>query len=149
MSESSTDESYFHDPTNAPALRRTHRRGRPSTGSMAAGHGHQRQASDALRLPPHVIPYGPADGVFGMMKRVVAWKTEGWLSLWKSWPQETLVLNQPTNQSCRYPDFMCKRSRLLHPSTHYSQRSPPLQSTRLAAGPGRLAHGHRVHPLAS
>ena len=110
MSESSTDtdESYFRDPTNAPALRKTHRRGRPSASSIAVSHGRQRRASDALQLPPHIIPYGPADGVFGMMKRVVAWKTEGWLSLWKGWPQKSLLLKQSTNQPCRYPDFMRK-----------------------------------------
>lgn len=86
-------ESYFQEPINTPALRKTHRRGRRSTGSsIGVGYGHQRQGGDALQLPPHIIPYGPADGVFGMMKRVVAWKTEGWLSLWKGLPQTALAL---------------------------------------------------------
>ena len=84
-------ESYFQEPINTPALRRTHRRGRRSTSSMPVVHGHQRQGGDALQFPPHIIQYGPSDGVLGMMKRVVAWKTEGWLSLWKGLPHKTLA----------------------------------------------------------
>ena len=34
-------------------------------------------------LSPLIIAYGPADGVWGMMKRVGRWRTEGWISLWK------------------------------------------------------------------
>lgn len=38
---------------------------------------------DQITRPSYIIPAGPSDGVWGMMRRVAAWKSEGYLALWK------------------------------------------------------------------
>ncbi|PVF93171.1 mitochondrial carrier [Serendipita vermifera] len=81
LSESSTDDSYFHDPTS-PTRQTRQARARPllNTRKMSVGLSNN---GGRINGSPLIIQYGPANGVWGMMKRVGASRTEGWGSLWK------------------------------------------------------------------
>jgi hypothetical protein len=56
--------------------------------------------------PEYIIPVGSADGVWGMMKRVGRFRSEGWLALWKGalrkiYARKTLKLDyRPANVVC-------------------------------------------------
>ncbi|KAJ4476598.1 mitochondrial carrier domain-containing protein [Lentinula aciculospora] len=65
----SEDESYFADP-GAPT----------STRARRAEYQHALYEDS---LPEYIIPVGPQDGVWGMMKRIGRFRGEGWLALWK------------------------------------------------------------------
>ncbi|KAG8798158.1 hypothetical protein FRC17_007547, partial [Serendipita sp. 399] len=66
LSESSTDDSYFHDPVSPTRQARQAR-------AKAANNARKMSAGLSMSktgVSPLVIAYGPADGVWGMMKRV-------------------------------------------------------------------------------
>jgi hypothetical protein len=45
-------------------------------------------------LPDYTIPMGSADGVWDMMKKLVRFRGEGWLALWKGpYPGHATHLN--------------------------------------------------------
>jgi len=79
---SDSEDSYFHDPdtiveTQGTALR-------PAT---VAGQRHSRKEAETDGHSPaslnYMMPIGPSNGVWGMMKRVGRWRSEGWSSLFK------------------------------------------------------------------
>lgn len=112
LSESSTDDSYFHDPTSPTRHRQARARPLP-TRKMSNPTG-------KMHSYPLVIPYGPADGVWGMMKRVGRWRTEGWISLWKGLlTSVTLTLLtstiQPSVSAFLRPIFPSSQSRHFPP----------------------------------
>lgn len=81
LSDASGD-SYFHDPSEP---RRTRIRVEPSRAKPTDEEGYvlRKSPADKATRPQFVIAIGPSEGVWGMMKRVGRWQTEGWLSLWK------------------------------------------------------------------
>ncbi|KEP54390.1 carrier protein [Rhizoctonia solani 123E] len=81
LSDASGD-SYFHDPDEPRS--RIHLE--PTQPRLADEEGYvvRRSVSDKATRPQFIIPIGPSEGVWGMMKRVGRWQTEGWLSLWKA-----------------------------------------------------------------
>lgn len=115
LSESSTDDSYFQDPTS-PTRQSRQARAKPlNARKMSTG-----LSTSKVGLSPLVIPYGPADGVWGMMKRVGGWRTEGWPSLWKGLlTSVTLSLAmstiQPSVSSFLRPFFSANAPPLLVP----------------------------------
>ena len=86
MSDTSA-ESYFHDPAReAFASNGVRRQAEPFSETAIpdqAGNVLRRSFHDESTRPSYIIPIGPTDGVWSMIKRVGAWKHEGWLSLWK------------------------------------------------------------------
>ncbi|CAE6432477.1 unnamed protein product [Rhizoctonia solani] len=80
LSDASGD-SYFHDPDEP----RSRIRLEPTEPRLADEEGYvvRRSVSDKATRPQFIIPIGPSEGVWGMIKRVGRWQTEGWLSLWK------------------------------------------------------------------
>ncbi|GLB36473.1 putative mitochondrial carrier (TC 2.A.29) family protein [Lyophyllum shimeji] len=77
MSDSSNDDSYFADPHAAPTR---HTAPRPTDDQ---GYVIRRSVLEEGTRPEYVIPVGSADGVWGMIKRIVRFPGEGWLALWK------------------------------------------------------------------
>jgi hypothetical protein len=79
---SDSEDSYFHDPDASTQHRTTAR-----THEVKLGQRHPRNEPNAQsrKLLPSdfVIPLGPSNGVWGMIKRVGRWRTEGWSSLFK------------------------------------------------------------------
>ncbi|KAG9104624.1 hypothetical protein FRC06_000770 [Ceratobasidium sp. 370] len=76
-----SDDSLFHDPSEPrPRIRLEPSRPKPAD---EEGYVLRRSLADKATRPQFVIPIGPSEGVWGMMKRVGRWQTEGWLSLWK------------------------------------------------------------------
>ncbi len=84
MSDASA-ESYFHDPareafsSTSRLVYETPRRAPTDEEGYLLRQGIY---DDGMR-PDYVIPVGPTDGVWAMVKRVRAWKTEGLKGLWK------------------------------------------------------------------
>jgi len=80
MSDSSNDDdSYFVDPNGLPAHRPPTLRARTDE----QGYVVRRSVLEEGTRPEYIIPVGSADGVWGMMKRVGRFRSEGWLALWK------------------------------------------------------------------
>jgi fusion and transport protein UGO1 len=69
-SDSGEDESYFADPEATTSSREIPRNDHPPI-------------RDDDSRPEYIIPVGPQDGVWGMMKRIGRFRGEGWLALWK------------------------------------------------------------------
>lgn len=44
--------------------------------------------------PEYIIPVGSADGVWGMIKCIMRFRGEGWLSLWKGIFKKILPLSR-------------------------------------------------------
>ncbi|KAF8213473.1 mitochondrial carrier [Mycena galopus ATCC 62051] len=73
--EDDDNDSYFADPNATPH----------------AGFSASRQTDEPVRRsvleegtrPEYIIPVGSASGVWGMMRRVSRFRSEGWLALWK------------------------------------------------------------------
>lgn len=79
MSDSSNDqEGYFIDPTSQTPARYP----RPPL-SDERGYIIRRSVLEEDTKPEFLIPVASADGVWGMVKRVVRSPNEGWLALWK------------------------------------------------------------------
>ncbi|KAG8715683.1 hypothetical protein FRC11_001311 [Ceratobasidium sp. 423] len=76
-----SDDVYFHDPDEP----RSRIRLEPTEPRLADEEGYvvRRSVNDKATRPQFIIPIGPSEGVWGMIKRVGRWQTEGWLSLWK------------------------------------------------------------------
>jgi fusion and transport protein UGO1 len=57
----------------------------PAPRAIVDEHGHivRRSVLEEGTRPEFIIPVGSASGVWGMMKRVGRYKTEGWFALWK------------------------------------------------------------------
>ena len=69
-------ESYFADPGSSaryPAQRPADEQ----------GYVMRRSLLEEGTQPEYIIPLGSADGVWGMIKRVGRFRSEGWLALWK------------------------------------------------------------------
>jgi mitochondrial fusion and transport protein UGO1 len=83
MSDTSED-SYFQDPsgTHSGASRFVPE---PKVPRITDEDGYvvRRSIVEDGTRPEYVIPIGPQDGVWGMVKRVGRFQTEGWLGLWK------------------------------------------------------------------
>jgi mitochondrial fusion and transport protein UGO1 len=65
------DSSYFADP------------GVPASTKNGERERYRSEHSSLDSQPEYIIPLGPQDGVWGMMKRVARFRGEGWLALWK------------------------------------------------------------------
>lgn len=81
MSDTSSS-SYFRDPSTLEPPTKFE----PSTRAHVTdeeGYPIHRSPLDSATRPSYIIPAGPSDGVWGMIRRVAGWKTEGYLSLWK------------------------------------------------------------------
>ncbi|KAE9395948.1 mitochondrial carrier [Gymnopus androsaceus JB14] len=70
-SDSDEDDSYFADPEAT------------STTSREIPRNDHAPIRDEGSRPEYIIPVGPQDGVWGMMKRIGRFRSEGWLALWK------------------------------------------------------------------
>ncbi|THH08841.1 hypothetical protein EW146_g8861 [Bondarzewia mesenterica] len=79
LSDDSGEESYFADPVSSPTSSRYPAR-HPAD---ERGYVMRRSVLEEGTQPEYIIPVGSADGVWGMMKRVVRFRGEGWLALWK------------------------------------------------------------------
>ncbi|CAA7258741.1 unnamed protein product [Cyclocybe aegerita] len=77
--DTSEGDSYFADPGAIPATRP------PVPRTKVDDHGHvvRHSVLEEGSRPEYIIPVGSADGVWGMMKRVGRFRSEGWLALWK------------------------------------------------------------------
>ncbi|KAG8908537.1 hypothetical protein FRB99_005897 [Tulasnella sp. 403] len=89
MSDTSSS-SYFRDPNSfqEPA------RFEPVPQTHLAdeeGYPIHRTPADAVTRPEYIIPAGPSDGVWGMIRRIAGWKTEGYSSLWKGQLTATIL----------------------------------------------------------
>ncbi|KAF9065437.1 mitochondrial carrier domain-containing protein [Rhodocollybia butyracea] len=67
------DDSYFADPNHNSSERHI-----PSNSSSRSP-----SPLDDVQVPPYTIPIGPQDGVWGMIKRIGRFRSEGWLALFK------------------------------------------------------------------
>ncbi|KDQ20648.1 hypothetical protein BOTBODRAFT_151452 [Botryobasidium botryosum FD-172 SS1] len=76
----SSEASYFQDPSETTTFAPTPHRPRRVD---EQGYVIRQSVLDRSTRPDYIIPVGPQEGVWGMIKRVGRWKTEGWLSLWK------------------------------------------------------------------
>lgn len=81
QSEASADEDdeYFQD-AGRPTRPARYRKPRPTD---ERGYVSRRSVMDDATRPEYIIPVGSADGVWGMIKRLGRFRSEGWLSLWK------------------------------------------------------------------
>ncbi|KDR84853.1 hypothetical protein GALMADRAFT_260563 [Galerina marginata CBS 339.88] len=80
LSDDSTEnDSYFADPHATPSTRPPAPRARVDD----QGYVIRRSVLEEGTRPEYIIPVGSADGVWGMMKRVARFRTEGYLALWK------------------------------------------------------------------
>ncbi|KAG8997438.1 hypothetical protein FRB90_012498 [Tulasnella sp. 427] len=89
MSETSSS-SYFRDPSTLEPPTKFE----PSSRALVTdeeGYPIHRSPSDSITRPSYIIPAGPSDGVWGMIRRVAGWKTEGYLSLWKGQLTATIL----------------------------------------------------------
>ncbi|KAF8078324.1 mitochondrial carrier domain-containing protein [Lyophyllum atratum] len=77
LSDSSNDDSYFADPHTTPIR---HNVPHPTDDQ---GYVIRRSVHEEGTRPEYIIPVGSADGVWGMIKRIVRFRGEGWLALWK------------------------------------------------------------------
>lgn len=77
LSDDANENPYFQDPNEPSPTRRPPR--------QADEHGYvvRQSVLDESTIPEYIIPIGSADGTWGMMKRLVSFRPEGWLSLWK------------------------------------------------------------------
>lgn len=86
MSDASA-ESYFHDPAReafSSAVRfETEAKPRPTD---ADGYVTRQSVNDEIARLDYVLPIGPTDGVWSMIKRIREFKPEGWTALWKCKP---------------------------------------------------------------
>ncbi|KZV70345.1 mitochondrial carrier [Peniophora sp. CONT] len=79
LSDESGEDAYFADPSTGagpsrfPAPRPADER----------GYIVRRSVMEEGTRPEYVIPVGSANGVWGMIKRVGRFRSEGWLALWK------------------------------------------------------------------
>ncbi|KAG8858724.1 hypothetical protein FRB96_004861 [Tulasnella sp. 330] len=72
---------YFRDPEAYAGAARSEPN---SQARLADEEGYPiHRPTDELTRPSYIIPAGPSDGVWGMIRRIVSWKTEGYLGLWK------------------------------------------------------------------
>jgi len=76
LSDSSTDNDYFADPSAPNTNRAIHR-------TDEQGYATRRSVLEESTRPEYVIPVGSADGTWGMIKQVGRFRPEGWLALWK------------------------------------------------------------------
>ncbi|KAF8344071.1 mitochondrial carrier domain-containing protein [Cantharellus anzutake] len=92
MSDTSS-ESYFHDPAREAFS--SSARLVPETPTPAPtddeGYLLRQSINDDGTRPDYVIPVGPTDGVWAMVKRIRAWKSEGLKGLWKAQLTSTLI----------------------------------------------------------
>ncbi|KAG9014836.1 hypothetical protein FRB94_008994 [Tulasnella sp. JGI-2019a] len=88
MSDTSTS-SYFRDPEAYAGAARFE----PSPqAKLADEDGYPiHRSTDHLTRPSYIIPAGPSDGVWGMVRRIASWKTEGYLGLWKGQLTATIL----------------------------------------------------------
>lgn len=92
MSEASA-ESYFHDPAReafSAGSRFQADPSQPPAPTDEEGYILRQSVHDDATRPDYIIPVGPTDGVWNMIKRIRAWKHEGWLALWKGSSPSTL-----------------------------------------------------------
>ncbi|OCH88610.1 mitochondrial carrier [Obba rivulosa] len=76
LSDSSNEnETYFADPS-------TPKRAVPRPADER-GYVMRQSVLDEATQPEYIIPVGSASGTWGMMKALINFRTEGWLSLWK------------------------------------------------------------------
>ncbi|KAF9056690.1 mitochondrial carrier domain-containing protein [Panaeolus papilionaceus] len=78
-SESEDNDDLFVDPHEPPKTRKPTPRARTDE----QGYIIRRSVLEEGTRPEYIIPVGSADGVWGMMKRVGRFRSEGWLALWK------------------------------------------------------------------
>lgn len=83
MSEASA-ESYFHAPAREAFSSAVRFEGeqRPLP-TDKEGYVMRNSVNDEITRLDYVIPIGPTDGVWSMIKRVREFRTEGWPALWK------------------------------------------------------------------
>ena len=55
--------------------------------------------------PEYIIPVGSADGVWGMIKRVGRFRSEGWLALWKGARGADMQIARLTTMRNRTQDY--------------------------------------------
>lgn len=86
MSDASA-ESYFHDPAREAFSAATRYDAESSTRKLhpTDGDGYimRESINDDFARPEYVLPVGPTDGVWAMIKRIREFKPEGWTALWK------------------------------------------------------------------
>lgn len=78
-SEDSSDEAYFQDPSSsAPSYP-------PPKLRLADEEGYivRRSVLEEATRPEYVMPLSNTYGVWGMIKKIVRWRNEGWFALWK------------------------------------------------------------------
>lgn len=81
LSDDSAEDSYFADPTNANASSTA--RYPVQRPADERGYVIRKNVLEEATQPDYLIPIGSADGVWGMIKKVGRFRSEGWLSLWK------------------------------------------------------------------
>lgn len=147
MSDTSSS-SYFRDPsTLEPPIKfepssRTH---------VTDEEGYPiHRGLDSETRPSYIIPAGPSDGVWGMIRRIAGWKTEGYLSLWKGSYTSSSFVTLTNSGWCRSIDChifgrygICSSARnplvpLLFPDT--SGPHSPTILTRDPHSPSSFAH---------
>ncbi|KAG6869141.1 hypothetical protein C0993_012239 [Termitomyces sp. T159_Od127] len=90
LSDSSEDDSYFADPQAGPA------RHPVSRSTDEQGYIMRRSVLEEGTRPEYIIPVGSANGVWGMMKRIGSFRSEGYLALWKG--MYTLLVLNPVSR---------------------------------------------------
>ncbi|GJJ08815.1 hypothetical protein Clacol_003034 [Clathrus columnatus] len=79
LSEDSSDEAYFQDPTSSsptfppPKLRHVDEK----------GYIVRKSVLEESTRPEYVIPLTNTNGIWSMIKKIARYRNEGWLSLWK------------------------------------------------------------------
>ncbi|KIK71412.1 hypothetical protein GYMLUDRAFT_149905 [Collybiopsis luxurians FD-317 M1] len=126
------DDSYFADP-GATSSNRS-----PETLRDESISTRQRIYDDDSR-PEYIIPLGPQDGVWGMIKRIGSFRGEGWLALWKG--LLTSCITEVLSSTIQPIIHTTLQSIFLPPTTLYHQ--PPI----LLPVASHLITGFLVSPL--
>ncbi|KIJ40187.1 hypothetical protein M422DRAFT_257021, partial [Sphaerobolus stellatus SS14] len=78
LSEGSSDEAYFQDPTSSAPTAPP--KPRPSD---EEGYVLRRSILEEETRPEYVMPITITHGVWSMIKKITRWRNEGWFALWK------------------------------------------------------------------
>ena len=97
-------DSYFADPlqsqtssgTNLEISGHVPANRPPAPRAIVDEHGHivRRSVLEEGTRPEYIIPVGSASGVWGMMKRIGRYRTEGWFALWKGLYKSRILVVQ-------------------------------------------------------
>lgn len=142
LSDDSAEDSYFADPTNANASSTA--RYPVQRPADERGYVIRKNVLEEATQPDYLIPIGSADGVWGMIKKVGRFRSEGWLSLWKGLLTSCLT---EVASSTLQPLILAFLQALFTPSTLSPYHQPSSSASLLLPVASQLVSGFVLSPL--